>query len=210
MMQVIYLAALAGTLSLDVMAVAQIMVSRPVVAGAIIGYAMGDLKSGFYIGALIELIWISVIPVGLAVPPDVTVSAVISTSWYLLGGGQSSILMLLAIMLSIPVGVFFKWIDVSHRKFNVKLARIVDKKLNEGDENIIIKMTFFGVLLFFIKAFLFFLILIPAGAFVFRHLGSLISKIEVLNSISNFTLSVIPAVGLGVLYSSFKKKYEKA
>jgi len=44
-----------GLLSLDVSAWGQIMVSRPIVCGPLIGLLLGDLKTGLIIGVLLEL-----------------------------------------------------------------------------------------------------------------------------------------------------------
>ncbi len=53
-----------GIVALDTTAVLQIMVSRPMVACSIIGLILGNFQLGFTIGILLELLYISELPVG--------------------------------------------------------------------------------------------------------------------------------------------------
>jgi PTS system N-acetylgalactosamine-specific IIC component/PTS system mannose-specific IIC component/fructoselysine and glucoselysine-specific PTS system IIC component len=208
-MRFVYLSLISSLLCLDVIAVAQVMISRPIVVGAVLGYAMGDVKSGLFIGAVIELVWISVIPVGFSVPPDVAVSAVLASCWYLTGAQKTGLTMMAAIMVSVPAGMLFKKLDIAHRQYNVTLARRIDSGLARGDEGVVGRITAAGVALFFLKAFVFFVILMPAGAYAMNALyGALppTAALTVLEGSVDFALAVIPAVGLGVLYTAFRKK----
>jgi len=208
----VYLALIGSVLCLDVIAVAQIMISRPVVVGALLGFLLGDLKAGLFIGAIIELVWIAVIPVGLSVPPDVTVSAVLANCWYLAGDEKSALAKLAAIMVCIPAGIIFKKFDIMHRQFNVRLVRYVDKKLEAGDEGVITSVSLFGVFLFFLKAFIFFIVFIPAGIWalnVFCRFAAVIPGVAAIRASADFALMLTPAIGLGVLLGTFGKKYEK-
>ncbi len=47
----------------------QVMISRPVVAGPLVGWILNDPYTGFLCGALIELLWIDRLPIGTYVPP---------------------------------------------------------------------------------------------------------------------------------------------
>jgi mannose PTS system EIIC component len=58
------LAILGGLLALDGTSVGQVMVSRPVVAGALTGWVIGDPVLGLLIGGILEIYFISVFPVG--------------------------------------------------------------------------------------------------------------------------------------------------
>lgn len=211
-MNPVYLSLISAALCLDVIAVAQIMISRPVVVGALLGALLGDLRAGLFIGAIVELVWIAVIPIGLSVPPDVTVSAVLANCWYLQCGVKGGLGMLAAILISIPAGMVFKKLDVMHRQFNVRLARYVDKRLEAGDEGAVMRVSLLGTLLFFLKAFVFFVLFIPVGTWAlgaFCRLASVLPGAAAVSSSADFALSLAPAVGLGVLYGSFRKKHEK-
>ena len=58
----------------------QFMISRPIVAGPLIGLALGDPYTGLTAGALLELLWIDRIPVGPYVPPNDTFVAILTTA----------------------------------------------------------------------------------------------------------------------------------
>ena len=60
-----------GTLvGLDLVSVPQAMISRPLVAGTVAGWLLGDVHTGLRIGALFELFALDVLPVGAVRYPD--------------------------------------------------------------------------------------------------------------------------------------------
>jgi len=60
-----------GTLvGLDLVSVPQAMISRPLVAGTVAGWLLGDVHAGLRIGALFELFALDVLPVGAVRYPD--------------------------------------------------------------------------------------------------------------------------------------------
>ncbi len=69
-------AAAGGLLWLDRFQVFRIMVSRPIVAAPLVGWAAGDLGAGLASGLLYELLWLRRPPVGGYIPPDGTLASV--------------------------------------------------------------------------------------------------------------------------------------
>ena len=61
---------LGGVLALDGTSVGQFMVSRPLVAGTVTGWVLGDPVLGLVVGGVIELYFIPVFPVGGAEFPE--------------------------------------------------------------------------------------------------------------------------------------------
>ena len=55
---------------LDLVSVAQSMIARPLVAGAVAGLLLGDPATGFRVGVLLELFALDVLPIGAARYPD--------------------------------------------------------------------------------------------------------------------------------------------
>lgn len=78
--QILLLSLLAAVLGLDATAVLQSLVSRPLVAGGLAGWVLGDLGSGLATGSLVELLWMGGVPVGSLVPPDGTLAAIFAAS----------------------------------------------------------------------------------------------------------------------------------
>ena len=66
----ILLVVLGGLLALDGTSVGQFMVSRPLVAGTLTGWVLGDPFLGLVVGGIIELYFIPVFPVGGADFPE--------------------------------------------------------------------------------------------------------------------------------------------
>ncbi|HXF96554.1 MAG TPA: PTS sugar transporter subunit IIC, partial [Gemmatimonadales bacterium] len=69
-----------GTLvGLDLVSVPQMMIARPLVAGAVAGLILGDLPAGLALGVLFELFQYDILPVGAVRYPEygpATVAAV--------------------------------------------------------------------------------------------------------------------------------------
>jgi mannose/fructose/N-acetylgalactosamine-specific phosphotransferase system component IIC len=70
-----------GTLvGLDLVSVPQAMVARPVVAGAVAGWLVGDTEAGLRMGVLFELFALDVLPVGAVRYPDYGPATVAATA----------------------------------------------------------------------------------------------------------------------------------
>ncbi len=72
--EVLWLSALGGLLALDHALLGQFMLSQPLVVGSLFGALLGDLPTGLFVGALVQLIWLGVISVGAYIPPDYTIT----------------------------------------------------------------------------------------------------------------------------------------
>lgn len=53
---------------------------RPIVIGPLVGLVFGDLSMGLQVGVSVELMFLAVIFVGTAIPPDETISAALATA----------------------------------------------------------------------------------------------------------------------------------
>jgi len=66
-------------ISLDTVAVFQILISQPIVACTLIGWLSNDPMTGIYIGLMMQLIWISTLPVGAVTFPDGNLGAIVAS-----------------------------------------------------------------------------------------------------------------------------------
>ncbi len=74
-----------GTLvAVDLVSVPQAMISRPLVAGAVAGWIVGDFETGLRTGALFELFALDVLPIGAVRYPDYGPATVVAAA---LGAG---------------------------------------------------------------------------------------------------------------------------
>ena len=198
-----------GLLSLDVAPWGQIMVSRPIVCGPIIGFLLGDLKTGLIIGALLELIWINVKSVGAAIPPDATIVAVTCTTLIMLtertpqltDNFQGSYRMAI-LALTMPLGEIFKSIDIKQRKLNAHFVHYLDREIPKGNLGAIEKVNYFSLFLFFLKGFLFSLIAISAGVLFLPKLFFYLPY-GILAGL-NFAYRLLPALGLAIAFNTFR------
>ena len=79
----LWIALLGGGIGLDSTAFPQIMVSRPLVAGAITGLLFGRPYEGMLLGAVLEVFHIATLPIGAARYPEAGTAAVSGAAAYL-------------------------------------------------------------------------------------------------------------------------------
>lgn len=131
MTDILVLATAGALLSLDAVHVAQVMVSRPVVVGPVAGWILGDVATGLWAGALVELVWISVLPIGPYTPPDATVATLaavaVAVPW---GGGPAAVAAGIAV--GVPVGIAGRKIDVALRRRLTRASERVVAALEAG------------------------------------------------------------------------------
>ena len=199
-----------GLLSLDVSAWGQIMVSRPIVCGPIIGLLLGDLKTGLIIGALLELIWINVISVGAAIPPDATIVAVTCVTLIMLtertltlGNNFQGSYRMVVLALTMPLGEIFKRIDIKQRKLNARFVHYLYREIIKGNLKALEKVNYFSLFLFFLKGFLFSLVAVSVGVYVLPRLFSYLPYGTLVGL--NFAYRLMPALGLAIAFNTFRR-----
>jgi mannose/fructose/N-acetylgalactosamine-specific phosphotransferase system component IIC len=69
-MNFILLSVIGSGIILDKYAFGEFGISQPIIAGAIIGTLFGDLQTGIFIGAILQLIFLVGLPIGRDIPPD--------------------------------------------------------------------------------------------------------------------------------------------
>jgi len=186
------------------------MVSRPIVAGPLIGFLLGDLETGLIIGVLLELIWINVISVGAAIPPDATIVAIACTALIILSErtlGMDSNLQksyrMLVLALTMPLGEVFRLMDVKQRKLNAHFVHYLEREICRGNFEAIKKVNYLSTLLFFFKAFLFSFISIVAGIYLLPKLFYCLPY-GILTGL-DFGYRLLPTLGLAIAFNTFRK-----
>jgi len=124
--QALWLSALGAGLALDHAMVGQFMLAQPLVVGTIFGMLLGDLPAGLLVGAMVQLLWIGVLPVGAYVPSDHTVTGGITAGLTIMLIQQQNLplapSMILALSLAIPAGVLSGKLDILVRHLNSRIA----------------------------------------------------------------------------------------
>ena len=128
-------AGMAVLLGLDRTAALQIMISRPLVAGPLVGLLLGDALTGLTVGMLLELLWLCRMPVGASIPHDdtqITVSA--TTLAIALSGtvGRGVGLTLCAVLVALPLGKIGQVVERTVRTRNQLLPAAAQRTLQQG------------------------------------------------------------------------------
>ena len=131
----------AGTLGallwLDRYQIGQIMISRPIVVGPIIGVALGDIPLGLAVGVLFEVLWLRRPPIGGFIAPDVTFSTAIASAVAIIVKNQfyldTPALALLSFMLFMPLSFVGSKLDLLLRMGLGKLAPLTEQAILKRD-----------------------------------------------------------------------------
>ena len=75
--QVVLLALISGVLAVDERAGWQGLFAQPVVAGALVGVIFGDFFAGVSVGVVLELVWLSILPMRGMRRPDAVAGAIV-------------------------------------------------------------------------------------------------------------------------------------
>jgi|SRR5690625_683257 len=76
---------------------------RPIVTGLVVGFILGDLQTGLITGATLELIWMGLVPIGGAQPPNVVIGGIMGTSFAILLGQDPQVSVSVAVPFAVAV-----------------------------------------------------------------------------------------------------------
>jgi PTS system mannose-specific IIC component len=145
-MEPVVLAALLawGTLvGLDLVSVAQSMIARPVVAGAVAGMLLGDPAAGFRVGVLVELFALDVLPIGAARYPDYGPATVAATA--VAAGSPWELSLGLAGTVGLLVSVVGGWSLQQLRRRNAEAVQRCTAALAAGESAAIRRLQYGGI-----------------------------------------------------------------
>jgi mannose/fructose/N-acetylgalactosamine-specific phosphotransferase system component IIC len=153
---ILWLSVLAGALALDETALLQVMVSQPVVAGAVAGVVVGDLGLGLLVGSALQLVWIGALPVGAAPFPDGAAAGVAGagTAALMAGAGASAgIAVGTGILVGLLAGAAGTRLIVLVRRLNVSLSIMAEKRGETGSASGVSTAVFAGLAIRFAASF---------------------------------------------------------
>jgi len=121
----------AGLIALDFTACGPFMISQPLVCGPLFGWLMGQVAVGVIIGGIIQLLWMDLSPIGVGIPYDATSMTLLAVYWACLPAHSSLSQVVLALVVAVPFGFFFRWVDQLARRMNAFLMHRVDRLPDE-------------------------------------------------------------------------------
>lgn len=178
---------------------------RPVVLGAIMGAALGNLSIGLEVGATVELMFLATVWVGTATPPNETLSTAIAAALACVTGNVS-----VAIATALPLALLGGGIiTLRNTALTVFTSKQYERCANKGNRggmifwSIIFPNIVYNIILFALPTFLAVYYGADAATAIMNKLPS-----TVINAI-NCGGKMIGAVGLALLLKSidFKKAW---
>lgn len=208
----IHEALLAGALGaifwLDRFQLFQLMLSRPIVAAPVIGWALGDPLSGFASGLLYEVLWLERPPVGGYIPPDSTFASVATAAVSALVRSHVSApltsVVFLTFLCLFPISFVGAKLDFFIREGLGKLSRSAEKALMNGEEIPVSKYFAGGLILGFGCSFLVF---VPTFLIGDIMVSSLIERCSapVIRSLE-LSYYAVPLVGVAELIEGLQER----
>ena len=109
-----------------------LLASRPIVCGALVGLVLGDLKTGIILGAQLEIIFMGIVQIGTSAGANTTGSAIICVAFAILFGITQEE----AIALAFPLGVVIQLF----KNFDSAIADlwqpITDKQIDKDNRDV--------------------------------------------------------------------------
>jgi mannose/fructose/N-acetylgalactosamine-specific phosphotransferase system component IIC len=135
-----------GTLvGLDLVSVPQAMISRPLVAGTVAGWILGDFEAGLRMGVLFELFALDVLPVGAVRYPDygpATIAAVAVAA----GAANWGLVLGMSAALGLVLAVLGGWSLQIVRRWNARAIQRSSAALAAGESRAIRRLQYGGLL----------------------------------------------------------------
>ncbi|KYO66938.1 N-acetylgalactosamine permease IIC component 1 [Thermovenabulum gondwanense] len=172
---------------------------RPLIASALVGFILGDMKTALEVGILIQAMYIGIITPGAVMPFDVDYIGYLTTALIILSKANPNI----APTLAVPVGLIGVTIWNIIWVINVYFAHRADKYANEGNDKGIIAMNIGAQTVNFAMRF------IPAFLILYFGHGFLQNLLNMIPPIITHYLAVVggilPALGIGLLLNMIIK-----
>jgi mannose/fructose/N-acetylgalactosamine-specific phosphotransferase system component IIC len=141
----IVLLVLWGTVvALDLVSVPQAMLSRPLVAGTVAGWLVGEVEAGLRVGVVLELFALDVLPIGAVRYPDYGPATVAAVA--LAAGAPWELGLGLSVGLALVLAAFGGWSLQTVRRWNALSIQHRAAALAAGESGAIRRLQYAGLL----------------------------------------------------------------
>lgn len=118
---------------------------RPVVIGPLVGLILGDVKTGLIVGGSLELVWMGMVPLAGAQPPNVVIGGIISTTFAILTKAEPLSAVAIAVPFSVAVQGCITLLFTLYSPMMHKCDRMVEQLNWRGVEWV----NYFGMIILF-------------------------------------------------------------
>jgi len=193
---------------LDRTAACQFMFARPMVAGPLAGCALGEPLTGLQIGFLLELLWISRLPVGATIPPDDTQVAVAGTLLAVFLERKTGVAVpgtvFLALLISMPLGKAGQLFDRAARNRNRRLVELAETAITDGRTENLEKIHLRGLISFGGASLATFACIVVPGIGLSAAIGPMLGP--VVQKVGTWLWLAFPLVGTAVVLGTINVK----
>lgn len=175
-------------------------IHRPIVTGLVVGLILGDMKTGLIVGATLELVWMGMVPLAGAQPPNVVIGGIIGTSLAIITKVDPAA----AVGIAVPFAVAAQaGITLLFTAFSLLMHK-ADVYAADADTKGIDKVNYIGMAILFVSYFICGFLPIFFGA---ETAADIVAKIptpliEGLSVAGN----MMPAIGFAMLLKIMLKK----
>jgi len=175
-------------------------IHRPIVTGLVVGVILGDFQTGLIVGATLELVWMGMVPLAGAQPPNVVIGGIIGTSIAILADLDPQA----AIGIAVPFAVAVQAaITLIFTGFSFLMHR-ADTYAKEADTKGIEKVNYVGMIILFVFYFVIAFLPIYFGADKAAAIVQLIPT-WVIDGLK-VAGGIMPAIGFAMLLKIMLKK----
>jgi len=201
---------LAGALlALDTAAIFQVMIAQPIVACSLIGLLSNDLAMGMQVGLILQLIWISILPIGAALFPDGNfgsmIAAIVAIQLNRVLPHSDHVI----IAFTVIYGLVASFIGAHALKFmrigNVFVLNRLMQKVQQGKLSYVATSVYYSLFFQLTATFALMLILAAAGEILIKEF--ILYLPDVWNSYLRFFEIAILGAGFGLTITLFKDRY---
>ena len=176
------------------------VVYKPLVAGTLVGFILGDPVQGCIVGSAINLPYIAFISAGGTAPQDPGLAGTVGTAWAMAAGVSPEA----AVAIALPLGLLGTAIWVAHMTLDVTFVHMADAAAEEANLD---KICFYHVVP--PQILMFCLCVIPATCAVYFGSTAIAGIIDKLTGTPLHVLEVIggllPAIGIAMNLRSISR-----
>lgn len=175
-------------------------IHRPIVTGLVVGLILGDMKTGLIVGGSLELVWMGMVPLAGAQPPNVVIGGIIGTSIAILGKLDPQAAIGIAVPFAVAVQAAITFIFTLFSFFMHKADEYAENADIKGIENI----NYLGMIILFVFYFVIAFLPIFFGA---NEAAIIVQAIPewIIKGLS-VAGGIMPAIGFAMLLKIMLKK----
>ena len=199
-------AAIAVICGLDRLAFAQVMISRPIVAGPLTGIFLGEPLLGLQVGMLTELLWLGRLPVGATIPPDDTQIAVggtfLATFLTAAGSDPEPVNIAIGLLVAMPLAKSGQLFDHMARRANDLVSQRAERFLQAGEFGYAEHHHLIGIGHFAVAHFCTFAVVAGIGSLLAAALAPIVAPF--LAPAGYWLLLLFPLIGTAMILRSIR------